>query len=76
MFNDCHCVVGLRRRYERVFLMGCGTSSQCACRKKLFSSEYRNVYYLYGSKPRCLNVFGHVVQGHSGKRLQRTAQTI
>ena len=51
MFNDCHCVVGLRLRYERIFLMGCGTSSQCACREKLFSSEYRNVYYLYGSKP-------------------------
>ena len=66
MLNDCHCVVGLRRRYERVSLMGCGTSSQCACREKLFSSEYRNVYYLYGSKPPCLTrLWSPIIPGQS-----------
>ena len=61
MFNDCHCVVGLRRRYERISLMGCGTSSQCACREKLFRvfcSEYCNVNHL-------------ACQGHSQNGINR-----
>ena len=45
MFNDCHCVVGLRRRYERVFLMGQVVSvhvERSCSEARVFRSEYCN----------------------------------
>ena len=54
MFNDCHCVIGLRRRYERISLMGQVVSVHVE--RSCSECFVLNIVIVYGSRPRCVTV--------------------